>query len=250
MLGDNRISFSPTTLTYMYQVIALMTPVENILVSVYEFFVDYVEEIFQTYLKASKDDLDDAASKLKRMVPAPMNSMLDKQPRGDAIKKMEKRRSMAVADIPPTIPGICYILLFPLSKNLKDFTFLPFSYCSYCFVPTNCQASLMSRCLLCNIIVTIALVACATHCKNSIFHVVIYFWFCLFVFLSQCLRQLQAQLHYQKGPQRGQMQTALYLVAFPRKKPAGRTLPPPKRQRSSLMQAEKEKRTDKLFLTL
>ncbi|XP_074631511.1 uncharacterized protein LOC141890044 isoform X1 [Acropora palmata] len=113
---------------------------------------DYVEEIFQMYLKASKDDLDDAASKLKRMVPAPMNSMLDKQPRGEAIEKMEKRRSMVVADIPPTIPGICYILLFPLSKNLKDFTFLPFSYCSYCFVPTSCQASLMSRCLLCNII--------------------------------------------------------------------------------------------------
>ncbi|XP_074630083.1 uncharacterized protein LOC141888915 [Acropora palmata] len=65
---------------------------------------DYVEEIFQTYLKASKDDLDDAASKLKRMVPAPMNSMLDKQPRGEAVEKMEKRRSMVVADIPPTIP--------------------------------------------------------------------------------------------------------------------------------------------------
>lgn len=178
-----------------------------------------MEEIFQTYLKASKDDLDDAASKLKRMVPAPMNSMLDKQPRGEAIKKMEKRRSMVVADIPPTIPGICYILLFPLSKNLKDFTFLPFSYCSYCFVPTSCQASLMSRRYCVTLFfVTIALVACATHCKNSICHVVIYFWFCLFVFLSQCLRQLQAQLHYQKGPQRGQMQTALYLVAFPRKK--------------------------------
>lgn len=136
----------------MYQVIALMTPVENILVSGYEFFVDYVEEIFETYLKASKDDLDDAASKLKRIVPAPMNSMLDKQPRGEVIEKMEKRRSMVVADIPPTIPGICYILLFPLSKNLKDFTFLPFSYCSYCFVPTSCHASLMSRRLLCNII--------------------------------------------------------------------------------------------------
>ena len=63
----------------MYQVIALMTPAENILVSVYEFFVDYVEEIFQMYLKASKDDLDDAASKLKTMVPAPMNSMLDRK---------------------------------------------------------------------------------------------------------------------------------------------------------------------------
>ena len=99
----------------MYQVIALMIPVGNILVTVYELFVDYVEDIFQTYLKVSKDDLDDA-SKLKRMTPATMNSMLDKQPRGEAIERMEKRRS------------IRYILLFPLSKNLKDFTFLPFSY--------------------------------------------------------------------------------------------------------------------------
>lgn len=163
---------------------------------------------------------------------------------------MEKRRSTVVADIPPTIPGICYILLFPLSKNLKDFTFLPFSYCSYCFVPTSCQASLMSRRLLCNIIFcnhsTCSL--CNPLQKQHLPYCNIFLVLSV-VLLSQCLRQLQAQLHYHKGSQRGQMQTALYLVAFPRKKPAGRTLPPPKRQRSSLMQAEK-KRTDKLLLTL
>ena len=51
-----------------------------------------MEEIFQTYPKASKDDLDDAASKLKTMVPAPMNSMLDKQPRGEAIEKNGKEK--------------------------------------------------------------------------------------------------------------------------------------------------------------
>lgn len=50
------------------------------------------KRIFQTYLKASKDDLDDAASKLKTMVPAPMNSMLDKQPRGEAIEKNGKEK--------------------------------------------------------------------------------------------------------------------------------------------------------------
>lgn len=56
------------------------------------FFVDYVEEIFQTYLKTSKDDLDDAASRLRRMTPAPMNTMLEKQPRGEAIKKGKRER--------------------------------------------------------------------------------------------------------------------------------------------------------------
>lgn len=55
-------------------------------------FVGYVEEIFQTYLKTSKDDLDDAASKLKRMTPAPMNTMLEKKPRGEAIKKGKSER--------------------------------------------------------------------------------------------------------------------------------------------------------------
>lgn len=65
---------------------------------------DYVEEIFQTYLKTSKDDLDDAASRLRRMTPAPMNTMLEKQPRGEAIKKRDKRKSLVVADVPPTTP--------------------------------------------------------------------------------------------------------------------------------------------------
>lgn len=75
------------------------------------FFVDYVEEIFQTYLKTGKDNLDNVASKLKRIACAPMNTMLEKQPRGEAIKKREKRKSLVVADVPPTTPGTCYILI-------------------------------------------------------------------------------------------------------------------------------------------
>ena len=78
-----------------------------------------MEEIFQTYLKTTKDDLDDGASRLKRMTPAPMNSMLEKQPRGEAIEKREKRKSMVVADIPPTTPGTCYILIFPCKNNMN-----------------------------------------------------------------------------------------------------------------------------------
>ena len=78
-----------------------------------------MEEIFQTYLKTSKDDLDDAASRLKRMTPAPMNSMLKKQPRGEAIEKREKRKSMVVADVPPTTPGTCYIPIFHCINNMN-----------------------------------------------------------------------------------------------------------------------------------
>ena len=66
---------------------------------------DYVEEIFQTYLNASKSDLTEAAAKLHEMTPAPMNTMVEKQPREEAVQKRIKRRSMEVKDVPPTTPG-------------------------------------------------------------------------------------------------------------------------------------------------
>ena len=79
-------------------------------------FIDYVEEIYQTYLTASKDDISDAAKKLQEMTPAPMNSMLEKQPKEDAIEKRDKRNRMVVADVPPTTPGSYYKIYF-LSKK-------------------------------------------------------------------------------------------------------------------------------------
>jgi hypothetical protein len=36
------------------------------------------------------------------MTPAPMNTMLEKQPRNEAIKKMIERKEMVVANVPPT----------------------------------------------------------------------------------------------------------------------------------------------------
>ncbi len=36
------------------------------------------------------------------MTPDPMNSMLEKQPRNEAIKKMLDRKEMVVTNIPPT----------------------------------------------------------------------------------------------------------------------------------------------------
>ena len=62
----------------------------------------YVEEIYQTYLQSPKEELSAAAMKLKEMAPAPMNSMLDKQLREEAIEKRAKRMKMTVEDVPPT----------------------------------------------------------------------------------------------------------------------------------------------------
>lgn len=39
---------------------------------------------------------------LKEMAPAPMNSMLDKQPREEAIEKRARRMKMTVEDVAPT----------------------------------------------------------------------------------------------------------------------------------------------------
>ncbi|XP_015749382.1 PREDICTED: uncharacterized protein LOC107329161 [Acropora digitifera] len=66
---------------------------------------DYVEEIFQTFIKASKEEIKDAASKLREKTPAAMNTMLEKQSREEAIKKKEERSQMVVKDVPPTTPG-------------------------------------------------------------------------------------------------------------------------------------------------
>ena len=48
---------------------------------------EYVEEIFQTLLNATKDNLKKAAKQLKENAPPPMNVMLNKQSKGEAIKK-------------------------------------------------------------------------------------------------------------------------------------------------------------------
>ena len=58
------------------------------------------------YLSSSKDELQQAAMKLRNMTPAPINTMLQKQPREEAIAKKINRSKMDVADVPPTsTPG-------------------------------------------------------------------------------------------------------------------------------------------------
>ena len=49
------------------------------------FFLGHVEEIFQTFLNASKTELKEAAQKLNDKSPAPTNETLPKQSREEAI---------------------------------------------------------------------------------------------------------------------------------------------------------------------
>lgn len=67
-----------------------------------------MEEIFQTFLNASKEEMVNAAAMLSEKTPAPMNTMLEKQSRDEAIKKKEERSQMVVKDVPPTTPGTSY----------------------------------------------------------------------------------------------------------------------------------------------
>lgn len=68
--------------------------------------VDYVEELFQTFLETTKEQVEAAKFELKEMTPLPMNSVLDKQPVEEAVQKRAERRNMTVHNIPATAEGI------------------------------------------------------------------------------------------------------------------------------------------------
>lgn len=74
---------------------------------------DYVEDIYQTFINASKDELHEAATKLKDSIPAPMNTMFEKQPREEALQKRAERSKMVTRDVPPTTP----VSQFPESSS-------------------------------------------------------------------------------------------------------------------------------------
>ena len=75
-----------------------------------------MEDIFQTFLTATKEELKGAADKLKDMTPPPMNTMLEKESRSSAMEKKIDRSKKITENVPPTTPGISshiltYILL-------------------------------------------------------------------------------------------------------------------------------------------
>ncbi|KAK3703423.1 hypothetical protein QZH41_014257, partial [Actinostola sp. cb2023] len=64
---------------------------------------EYVDEIYQTFLSSSREALHIAADELKTMTPEPMNSMLEKEPKIQAVEKHHARKRMSVLDVPPTM---------------------------------------------------------------------------------------------------------------------------------------------------
>jgi hypothetical protein len=65
-----------------------------------------VEDIYQTMVEAIQNrTLKSAMEDLKKKEPLPMHTMLDKQPREEAIEKRRARDTMELADVPPTNPG-------------------------------------------------------------------------------------------------------------------------------------------------
>mgnify|MGYP002804203857 CR=1 FL=1 len=57
---------------------------------------DYVEEIFQTMVESiGTKKLEDAIVELNEKTPVPMNTMLNQQPREEAIAKKKKERCYA-----------------------------------------------------------------------------------------------------------------------------------------------------------
>ena len=82
------------------------------------FILGYVEDMFQTYMNASTDELKDANTELYEKTPAAMNTMLEKQPRAEALLKRQQRSKMVVTDVPPTTPGTLYHITAVHSTNL------------------------------------------------------------------------------------------------------------------------------------
>lgn len=67
---------------------------------------DYVEDIYQTYIESQeKGQLGVAMQELSDMNPPPMNTMLERQSREEAIVKRAERKGKTVKDVPPTTPG-------------------------------------------------------------------------------------------------------------------------------------------------
>lgn len=102
---------------------------------------DYVEDVYQAFLVAEqREQLKDAMQELHDMNPPPMNTMLEKQSREEAIQKRTERKEKTVQDVPPTTPvPVTVIQQQPQTTTRKP------RYCTACKQPmkghkngTNC----------------------------------------------------------------------------------------------------------------
>ena len=70
---------------------------------IYHFvFLDYVDEIYKMFLASNEEAVEGACKILADMTPAPMNTMLDKQPKDEAIAKTKQWAELVAVDVPPT----------------------------------------------------------------------------------------------------------------------------------------------------
>lgn len=71
--------------------------------------------MYKTIFESDVDALNAAVEKLDSMTPKPVSSMLEKQPREEAIAKRAARASMVIENVAPTaeVPG--KILIFALT---------------------------------------------------------------------------------------------------------------------------------------
>ena len=81
---------------YLYQQYYL-----NLFLFLCYFPLDYVEDIFQTFLTSTKDELKGASDKLKDITPSPMNTMLEKESKSTAVQKKMERSKKNTENVPP-----------------------------------------------------------------------------------------------------------------------------------------------------
>ena len=75
-----------------------------------KFVKGYVDEIYNTIVDAIENKmLTKAIEEIKSSTPSAMNTMLDKQPRKEAIEKKKARENMPIVDVPPTNPGWMFV---------------------------------------------------------------------------------------------------------------------------------------------
>ena len=79
-------------------------------------FPEYVEEIYQVIVKLIDSNcLNKAAPELEALAPPPVNRMMDRQDREEAIQRHIARKEMVIEVAPPTNPGLHYFPFLPFT---------------------------------------------------------------------------------------------------------------------------------------
>ena len=65
-----------------------------------------MDELYKVLTTASVDDLITAKNALKEKSPGPMNRMLDRISKEEALKKYHARKAMTTVDVPGTSLGV------------------------------------------------------------------------------------------------------------------------------------------------